>query len=146
MKQYDGLHDDQTDDQDSLATTSRNTKPALSGARESREHPHAQKSVSGNKLTKTSKSKYRSFERTLKPSASVNCLNKTMPTTVPVRGAGSTTKHAQSTANLVSNPHEHHEHSRERSSSPHDASNLAFPMNPFDHLMPHKDDYGTRTD
>jgi len=96
-----------------------------------------------------SKSQYRSFdpfpERDTKPThtQSVHCVTKTAPFN-QLESNGNIQAQTQNASNLLSlDPEQHandlppHHHHHE------DASNLAFPHNPFDHLMPHKNDFGT---
>eukprot|EP01083_Nonionella_stella_P041899 113405_1 len=95
-----------------------------------------------NAFTSSSKysSKYTSLdERPFNPKrahTTHNCLTKTAPF-----NAGH--KHnLQLNADLIQDniPQSHDQHDPRHHE---DASNLAFPVNPFDHLMPHKDDFGT---
>ena len=116
-----------------------------------------------------SKSNYKSFdpfpERDLHPkrAQTANCLTATAPyrlnlndhninQNIVENGTNGSSdiisRNNQSSPNLVDNNHRHQHHgdntNEEYKHYKEDASNLAFPVNPFDHLMPHKDDFGTR--
>ena len=112
------------------------------------------KSNAKQKLKASDDSKYRSFdpfpERDINFSRAqtASCLTKTAPlgklNLNDHHVNSNISDHQNGSSEIISSHHDEEDYKSGMRHHHEDASNLMFPVNPFDHLMPHKNDVGTR--